>query len=661
MSISNPKSMNGTLAQHGEWKDRNRPDRIGFTPHSLRLRTKLAAWFVLLTILASVVLTFALFINVRDYLRRSNQQRLIDLVSVAALQVNPDTNASLKDPQQESSTGYLQIKQILQHIRNSNQNIRYIYTVRYINHQAMFIVDAETDPQLVSHLGDIYQEALPSALLRMSTATKPYVEPEINSDQWGTWITSCAPLFLSNGERGDFLCMDMSAGDMYNQERRFLWIALAILAGMLPFVVGIGWFLGERLATPLAELIAGTQRLSEGDLQYRVNVSSRDETAFLAETFNSMADRLNDMVNTLGKQVEERTREIERRSNYLTAAAEVGRVANSILDPDLLGQQVIELIQKQFDLYYVGLFITSEDGKWAVLRAGTGEIGKILLSRQHQIEIGEGMIGWCISNGQSRVAHEVSQDAIRLVTPELSDTRSEAALPLCTRGRIIGALTVQSERIKAFDETAMVALQTMADQFAVALDNARLFTESRAELSTAQKAFGDINQTDWAKIFHSQTNYGYYGDRENINPLGDRGFELSQLVSQQILHLPIRIRGQIIGTIHARKPEAAGVWNPGETALLETLVDQLSIALDNARLYRDTQRSAEREHTISNITAKVRASTNVNAILQTAVRELAEALRVSKATILLHNNSEQDGKNTESSPHLRSNGGDTHV
>jgi len=109
---------------------------------------------------------------------------MIDVVSVAALQVNADMNASLTEASRENSDEYKQIKGILQRMHNTSANILSVYTVRYINNQEMFIVDAETDPELVSHLGDIYEKALPSALSRMATANQPYIEPEINTDEW---------------------------------------------------------------------------------------------------------------------------------------------------------------------------------------------------------------------------------------------------------------------------------------------------------------------------------------------------------------------------------------------------------------------------------------------------------------------------------------------
>jgi len=622
------------------------PDRQAVLPQFLRLRTRLVFSFIVVTILAAVILILGLYIQVRNNLRRTTQQNMIDFISVAALQVNADTNAALTDASQENSNEYKQIKGILQRIRNSNTNIRYVYTVRYINNQEMFIVDAETDPELISHLGDIYEDALPSALSRMAIANQPYIEPEINTDEWGTWLTSCAPLFRANGARGDFLCMDVSASDLVNQERQFLWIALAILAAMLPFAVGLGWWMGERLATPIVELITGTEHLAGGDLQYRVNVSTRDETSLLSQAFNHMADHISEMLTFLKQQVAGQAHEIERRSSYLAAAAELGRAASSNLDTDKLIQQVVEIIQKQFDLYYVGLFLLSEDGKWAELRAGTGKAGEAMISREHRIAVGEGMIGWCIANAQVRVTQEAEQDRIRLEFPELPNTRSEAALPLRTRGRIIGALTVQSEQENAFDETAIDSLQTITNQVAVAVDHTRLIAESRGALYTAQRAYGTKGQTDWVKIFQDRPHFGFYANMENTLPLdeGSPGIELSRLEAKNVIHLPIRVRGQVLGTIHARKHDIEGVWNPEETALLATLTDQLSLALDNARLYQDTQRIAEREHLISDITAKVRASTNVNVILQTAVRELAEALRVSKATVQLHDNPDNDGK-----------------
>ena len=99
-----------------------------------------------------------------------------------------------------------------------------------------------------------------------------------------------------------------------------------------------------------------------------------------------------------------------------------------------------------------------------------------MLKNKHRIKVGEGMIGWCVANNRARIALDVGMDAVRFDNPELPDIRSECALPLRSRSKVLGALTVQSNETSAFDQDTITALQTMADQVAIGLENARLFT-----------------------------------------------------------------------------------------------------------------------------------------------------------------------------------------
>jgi GAF domain-containing protein len=179
--------------------------------------------------------------------------------------------------------------------------------------------------------------------------------------------------------------------------------------------------------------------------------------------------------------------DLERRSAQLQTAAEVSRAASSILDPDELIQQVVNLAQERFDLYYAGLFLvdqtgewTGEPGKWAALRAGTGEAGRQMVEQGHKLEIGgDSMIGSCIANAQARIALDVGLEATRFDNPLLPKTRSEMALPLLSFGQAIGAMTIQSEQEAAFSEDDIAVLQTMADQVASAIENARLFAQAQ--------------------------------------------------------------------------------------------------------------------------------------------------------------------------------------
>jgi len=183
--------------------------------------------------------------------------------------------------------------------------------------------------------------------------------------------------------------------------------------------------------------------------------------------------------------------QVTSRSQSLQTAAEVSRAASSILDPNPLITQTVSLIRDRFDLYYVGLFLvderglwTYEPGKWAVLRAGTGEAGRIQVERGHKLEVGGvSMIGQCISTSQPQISLQVQAEEQRFANPLLPETRSEMALPLISRGQVIGAMSIQSTRPTAFSEDDIAILQTMADQVANALQNAYLFdqTQARAE------------------------------------------------------------------------------------------------------------------------------------------------------------------------------------
>jgi len=171
-----------------------------------------------------------------------------------------------------------------------------------------------------------------------------------------------------------------------------------------------------------------------------------------------------------------------KRTIQLQTGADVSRAASSILDLDQLLPLVVELIHNHFDYYYVGLFLTDDTRKWAILRAASGEMGREMIALNHRLEVGDSsMIGWCISHGQARIALDVGEDAVRFRNPLLPLTRSEMALPLISRGEVIGAMTIQSELAAAFSRVDITALQTMADQISNAIKNARLFTE-RANL-----------------------------------------------------------------------------------------------------------------------------------------------------------------------------------
>ncbi len=610
---------------------------------TFRLQTRLAASFAILAVLSAAVLTLVVYLTVRAQLLQDIRARVQDAVAIGALQVDGDAHASLVEREQEATGVYAELKQLLQQIRDAGDNYRFVYTLRVVDGKSYFIVDAEESEEDVSHLMDWYDDLDQEITDKIAVLSEPYVETNFYTDQWGEWLTGYAPIYTSEGQLESVLAMDVDASIVKAQTNRVLWISLGVLGGLIPLVVVAGWQLGKRITAPIVLLTEGAEKISAGDLEHEVTLTSRDETIRLAQAFNIMTRRLRDLIGGLEQTVADRTKDVEQRSNYLQAVAEVGREAASILDTRQLIRQVVDIIRVRFDLYYVGLFMVDALGEYAVLQAGTGEAGAAMLARGHRIRIGQGMIGWSIANKRPRIALEAGADVVRLVTDLLPLTRSEAALPLISRGRVLGALTVQSDKPGIFTGETIAVLQTMADQVALALDNARLFSESEEALDTLRRSYGELSRKAWSDVMRTHQTRGYRLDEHGVRQIQDDEPALTAQQDGSLVKVPIRLRDQVLGYIEAHKPELSGGWSQEELVLINNLVDQLSVALENARLYEDTQYRAERERMLAEITTKVRATSDVNTIMQTAILELASALRVPYGAIRLHKVSSPSG------------------
>jgi GAF domain-containing protein len=197
-----------------------------------------------------------------------------------------------------------------------------------------------------------------------------------------------------------------------------------------------------------------------------------------------------DLSETLEQRVADRTRDLERRAVQLATAAEVGRAAASILELDRLFAQVVELIKERFGLYYTALFLIDETGDYAVLEAGSGEAGRAMKEAGHRLAVGgRSMVGRACSEHQARVALDVGAEPVRFDNPVLPDTRSEMALPLMVGDRVLGALDVQSSVAAAFSQSDIAVLQLVADQVAVAVDNALKFSEEAGLLEATSPLY----------------------------------------------------------------------------------------------------------------------------------------------------------------------------
>lgn len=388
----------------------------------------------------------------------------------------------------------------------------------------------------------------------------------------------------------------------------------------------------------LTLMIAGVFRLIVGRLN--------DAVQRLQDSQVTLTERnleLQELSQDLEKRVAERTQALDRRAVLLQAAADVGAAAARFHDLDELLGQVTNLISKQFGFYHVGIFLRDEQGEYAVLRATNSEGGKRMLARGHRLKIGQiGIVGYVTGLGEARIALDVGQDAVFFDNPDLPETRSELALPLIVSDKILGALDVQSTQAAAFSEVDITTLKVLADQVAIAIENARLFAESQTAMDNLRRAYGEISRSGWERLLREhRTEIGYIslsaGDvapvSEAASPESLKAIKTKQVVLSNdgtTLHLPIEVRGEAIGTIRLDKPASGSRWTSDDTAIANSLAEQLGTALESARLYDEISQRAEREYAIADITSKIGASVHFDSILHATVQELAQVFKDSE-------------------------------
>jgi GAF domain-containing protein len=453
---------------------------------------------------------------------------------------------------------------------------------------------------------------------------------------------------------------------------------------IMPFLAGV--FLGRRASITTLVLATLTMAgfgaaFSTGLLVVTENPSAAEPGRWIAGTLallflgvlivvslNFLIPRLTDTLyrtrtlvleleeqrGQLEHQVAERTVDLARRGAQLETAAQVARDAVAIRDVEVLLVETARLISERFGFYHTGIFLLDEASEYAVLRAASSDGGQRMLARGHQLKVGEvGIVGYVARQGEPRVALDVGKDAVFFDNPDLPETRSEVALPLRVRRQVIGVLDVQSTEPNAFSQEDVAVLQTLADQVAVAISNARLFQRAQESLEAERRAYEELTRMAWQDLIQSQPGLGQRYDPQGIlSAEGQWRQEMKRAVqegraipgqngSAATLAIPLKVREQVIGVLDAHKPAGTGDWTEEEVALLQTLVDQLAVALDGARLYRDTQRRAVQDRVVGQVATRMRESLDVDRVLETAADELYSALGLDKVVIRLA--PEEDG------------------
>lgn len=181
---------------------------------------------------------------------------------------------------------------------------------------------------------------------------------------------------------------------------------------------------------------------------------------------------LREMTNVLEIRVAERTKALE-------TSAEISRRLSTILDQEQLVVEVVREVQRAFGYYHTHIYLLDEKKQNLVLAGGTGEAGRMLLTAGHKMPISRGLVGEAAQSRRTVLVPDVHQRPEWVSNRLLPETAAEIAVPILLGHELKGILDVQHNVVNGLTESDRILLESITNQVAVALENARLYADAQ--------------------------------------------------------------------------------------------------------------------------------------------------------------------------------------
>lgn len=452
---------------------------------------------------------------------------------------------------------------------------------------------------------------------------------------WATLLAVVVPL----------LVVGAGAGTSSGSEAGLGWGLWLVSLGLgLGLTLVVTHAVARTILSPLQALRTGLAASTPEAERAPLPVFYEDEIGALTTALNEAMERWRGERQALERQVGEQARALERRALQARAVSEIARRATQAgADEDVLAYAA-HLLLENFDLYHAGIYLLEEDGEFAVLQAAGDEAGRVMAANRYRVARGSNnLVGMVAESGELQLIADVSTAPSYVHNPLLPYTLSEVALPLKTGDRLVGVLDLHSEKADVFVEDEITVLQAVADYLAMVIERRRLQEELQGNRVEMERLFQQLLGRTWrAEAYAGRQVLGYRATGARPEPLDSPGSEEQETLQSgrtmvfqreegSLLATPIKLRGQALGVLTLRY--ATGETPPEMVAFIEAAAERLALALENARLLEEAQCRAAREQLIAEMSARLRATLDLENVLQTAVREFQQSFGLKEAEI----------------------------
>jgi len=430
---------------------------------------------------------------------------------------------------------------------------------------------------------------------------------------------------------------------------------VAISTGLIVLALVVLWLLAGQIVRPLQVLTNTATAVAQGDWTVKANIHSKDEAEVLANAFNVMTSQLQTAFSTLEQRVADRTK-------ALSAVAEVSTAASTILDTNLLLQQVVDLSKERFNFYHAHIYLLDEAGKNLVLASGAGEPGRKMVAEGRTIPLDreQSLVARAARQKKGVTVNDVTTAPDFLPNPLLPDTRSELAVPMMVGNEVIGVFDVQSEMVGRFTDADIAVQTTLASQVASALQNARSYTEIQRSQAQLAEALNISRLANWEYDFYKDLfifNDNFYSIfRTTVEKVG--GYKISSAeYARNFVHPDdaALVGAEIQRVIESKERhfktdlEHRIIFEGGEVGYISVKInverDENSKILrwyganqdvtERRRLEEINRKNAAQQEAINLITQKIQSATTIESALQVTARELGRALGMKPTLVTL--------------------------